>query len=189
MFHHSVSTYSLGRLLSASSLSTSTHAWTHSHVHFQTLLSSTWSSWAVLSQSREPDYPLALNFILFHSHLGGGWVQHRGHQDFPLVIKAHFIHISRIDGQLFLQHNRHYLGYFLQQNRNHSFYQSNKIINHNTPWSLNFFQLAIIISINNNINMNKKHPLHLQSLKVLSWSCCFPVLCLSTFPLFCSCFY
>lgn len=115
MFHHSVSTYSLGWLLSASSLlSTSTHAWTHSHVQSQTLLSSTWSSWAVLSQSREPDYPLALNFILFHSHLGGDECSTGDTKISHLLIKAHFGHISRTDG-LFWQHNRHYLGYFLQQ--------------------------------------------------------------------------
>lgn len=65
-------------------------------------LSSTWSSWAALSQSRELDYPLALKLHPLSFPLGRGWeaAQGSGTQISHLLIKKDFSHIStgQMDG-------------------------------------------------------------------------------------------
>lgn len=63
-------------------------------------LSSTWSSWAALSQSRELDYPLALKLHPLSFPLGRGWgaAQGTNTQLSHLLIKKDFSHI--LTGQM-----------------------------------------------------------------------------------------
>lgn len=65
-------------------------------------LSSTWSSWAALSQSRELDYPLALKLHPLSFSLGRGWEAAQGSstQISHLLIKKDFSHIltGQMDG-------------------------------------------------------------------------------------------
>lgn len=100
IFHQSVCTNSPALLLFASSaLSAGTEARPCMNPD-PARLSSTRSSWAALSQSRELDYPLALKLHPLSFPLGRGWEAAEGTntQIFHLLIKEDFSHI--LTGQM-----------------------------------------------------------------------------------------
>lgn len=109
IFHQSVHANSPAMLLFASSaLSAGTQALpcvNPEPCKHPAQLSSTRSSWAALSQSRELDYPLALKLHPLSFPLGGGGMRGSAgdqHPDFPLVNQRRFqSHFDRTDGQLF----------------------------------------------------------------------------------------
>lgn len=104
IFHQSVCANSPAMLLFASpALSAGTRAWPCVNPELRAhpaQLSSTRSSWAVLSQSRELDYPLALKLHPLSFPLGRGWEATLGTntQIFHLLIKKDFSHI--LTGQM-----------------------------------------------------------------------------------------
>lgn len=99
IFHRSVRTNSPVLLLFASSaLSAGTQArpcMNPQPCAHPAGLSSTWSSWAALSQSREVDYPLALKLHPLSFPLGRGWgaAQGTNTQLSHLLIKKDFNHV------------------------------------------------------------------------------------------------
>lgn len=100
IFHQSLHTNSTAMLLFASSaVSAGTQArpcMNPEPCAYPAQLSSTWSSWAALSQSRELDYPLALKLHPLSFPLGRGWEAALGtNTQIPhLLIKDDFSYIS-----------------------------------------------------------------------------------------------